>query len=342
MSAKRLRAADLDAWVRQLRAADLRVVGPVRAGDATMFAAVESAESLVLGEGLPRKSAKGAVFPQTEIILRGRTENGRVQVEDVENFAPPTVLLGVRPCDAAAMGVLDAVFDGDYQDKFYLERRASTTIITLGCEGLIDEACFCTSLGLGPDAREGADIFAVRDAAGDLILEAVTDKGAALIERAGDLLTDADPIPPAAAPSDGPHFDAEAIRAWLDGHFEDDLWREMSLRCVGCGTCTFLCPTCHCFDMADETRLGESVRRKSWDTCQAGLFTMHASGHNPRPDQSARFRQRIMHKFKYHVDKFDRTLCVGCGRCVRACPVGHSLLDYLVEIDRRAAEEVAR
>lgn len=339
MNAKRLRAAHLDAWIRQLNESGLRVVGPVVAGDATLFSTIESADQLALGSQLPRKSPKGLFFPQSEIVLRYHAGEGEsVEIEDVEGFAPPTVLFGAHPCDAAAMEVLDAVFSWDYRDKFYLERRENTTIVSLGCRHLIDASCFCTAVGRGPDSREGSDVFAIREEGGDLLLEAVTDKGVALLERAADLLEDAEPLPPVAeAPS--PPFDPDAVKGWLDENFESDLWREMSLSCVGCGTCTFACPTCHCFDLVDETRLGEGVRRKNWDSCQFGLFTAHASGHNPRALQSERYRQRIMHKFKYYVDKFDKTLCTGCGRCVRACPVGHSLLDYLTEIDRRAEEQ---
>lgn len=336
MNAKRLRADRLDAWVSLLREAGLRVVGPVLAGDGTLFAPVESADQLVLGAELPRKSAKGLMFPQSEVILRYRKEtDGRVTVDDIDGFAPPTVLIGTHPCDAAAMGVLDAVFSWDYRDKFYLERRENTTIVTLGCRGLIDDACFCTSVGLGPDARDGSDVYAMRGESGDLVLEAVTPKGEALLAMSAALLEDTDPLPPPAEAPE-PAFDLDDVKCWLDENFESDFWKEMSLSCVGCGTCTFLCPTCHCFDIVDETCQGEGVRRKNWDSCQMGLFTVHASGHNPRSVQSERFRQRIMHKFKYYVEKFDKTLCVGCGRCVRACPVGHSLLNYLTEIDRLA------
>ena len=170
---------------------------------------------------------------------------------------------------------------------------------------------------------------------GDLYMESVTEKGDSLINKYSELLEETEKM----EPGDGKdkvsvRFEAESIKPWLDEHFEDSFWKEMSLKCIGCGTCSFICPTCHCFDIVDETRLDKGVRLKNWDSCQFGLFTLHASGHNPRRVQSERYRQRIMHKFKYYVEKFDKTLCVGCGRCIRACPVGHSILDYLKEIDK--------
>ena len=96
----------------------------------------------------------------------------------------------------------------------------------------------------------------------------------------------------------------------------------LATRCIGCGACAFLCPACHCFDIVDEGTEAKGVRRKNWDACAFGTFTNHASGHNPRDVQNKRYRNRIMHKFKYYDDKFGKTLCTGCGRCVRACPVG--------------------
>ena len=342
MNAKRLAPGRVNEWIASLIQKGWRVVGPVRSGGMTLFSAITSPEQLVLGPELPRKSPKGVFFPQSEAILRYRQKAGKVEVEDVDNFAQPTVLIGVHPCDAASAGILDKVFSSRYPDKFYLERREKTAIVTLGCAQPLDESCFCTSVGLAPDSRAGADIYTVQDADGGLYMEILTDKGARLLEGAGNLLAE---VPgdivcshaPAALPAgETPPFSVEAVKAWLDEHFDDEFWKELALRCAGCGTCAYLCPVCHCFDICDETRLGEGVRRKNWDSCQFGLFTKHASGHNPRHDQSDRFRQRVMHKFKYYQDNFGSTLCVGCGRCVRSCPVGQSLLEVLVEIDREA------
>ncbi len=339
MNPVRLRAQNLNTWIRRILDTGDRVTGPVRAGSDTLFGAISDPAQLVLGEGLTVKSAKGVFFPQSEVILRFKREDGAIRVEDVEGFAPPTVLLGARPCDAAGMEVLDAVFQWDYRDQFFLQRREQTTIVSFGCSAPVDDKCFCTSVGLAPDSRFGADVFMRPMDAGDYYLEPVTEKGGRLLARTPDLFESTDPIPPIPAPASVVplRFELDRVKPWLDDHFNDSFWKEMSLRCVGCGTCTFLCPTCHCFDIVDETCEGEGVRCKNWDSCQLSLFTVHASGHNPREKQSARYRQRIMHKFKYYKEKFGMTLCVGCGRCVRACPAGHSILDYLTEIDRRAA-----
>lgn len=99
-------------------------------------------------------------------------------------------------------------------------------------------------------------------------------------------------------------LDTKKIKAWLDENFENDFWENISMKCLACGACAFSCPACHCFDIVDEASFGEGTRRKNWDTCSFKNFTLHASGHNPRPAQKMRFRNRIMHKFKYYKDKF--------------------------------------
>jgi len=129
--------------------------------------------------------------------------------------------------------------------------------------------------------------------------------------------------------------DVEKIPPVLKGMFESPFWDEEAMSCLRCGICTFLCPTCHCFDIADEVtslapRQGQRVR--TWDTCQFPDFTMHSSGHNPRPDKSSRLRQRIMHKYYYFVEKFGDYQCTGCGRCVSKCPVGIDIIEVLNKV----------
>jgi ferredoxin len=114
-------------------------------------------------------------------------------------------------------------------------------------------------------------------------------------------------------------FEPEGIRDKLYDLFESDFWAEIQQSCLGCGVCTFLCPTCHCFDIVDEVQRSERVR--SWDTCMFRIYSQEASGHNPRPTNVERTRQRIMHKYAYFLDLFHEIGCTGCGRCVRYCPV---------------------
>ncbi len=317
--------------------AGTRVVGPKAAGTMTLYEPLAAGEELNLGE-LPRRSAKETFFPLCETILTYERDKDGVRVTDVDPGAvPETLLIGARPCDAAAAPVLDAVFSWDYKDEFFLKRREKTTIIGLACTRA-DDACFCTAVGLSPADTRGSDLFLTPLKVGGYRCDAITGKGEALLAAHAALFADGDGTPaPLAEPSLGA-LDLDKIRGWLDTHFEDPLWEEIAERCAGCGACAFLCPACHCFDIVDEGGEAKGARRKSWDACGFGKFTNHASGHNPRDVQPQRYRNRIMHKFKYYVDKFDQRLCTGCGRCIRACPVGIDIAAVLEEINSKGVE----
>jgi len=313
-----------------------RVVAPRREGGVTLYAPLAAANEFAADE-LPRRSAKETIFPLCETIFTYERDKDGMKIADVDPalFAE-TVLIGVRPCDAAAAPVLDAVFSWDYDDSFYLERRRKTTVIGLACTDA-DSACFCTAVGSAPDSAKGSDLFLTPLQGGGYRCEATSDKGEVLLGAHAELFGEAnsaEPIAPAAPTVN--NFDLPAIKTWLDQHFEDPVWDEIAVRCAGCGACAFVCPVCHCFDIVDEGGENQGVRRKSWDACGFGKFTSHASGHNPRDVQPQRFRNRVMHKFKYYDDKFGQTLCTGCGRCIRCCPVGIDLVEALEKIQARS------
>ena len=125
---------------------------------------------------------------------------------------------------------------------------------------------------------------------------------------------------------------AREIKPILDARFEDRFWNTLHQKCLACGTCTCLCPTCHCFDISDEVKGDKGVRIRNWDSCMFPLFTKETSGHNPRPSQKERWRQRVMHKFRYYVDNFGAIACVGCGRCVMAYPVNLDIRKIVTDI----------
>ena len=312
-----------------------RVVGPKVAGEMTVYEPLTSGAELAPGT-LPRRSAKEAFFPLSETILSFQKGKEGLKVEDVDtNAFPRTVLLGALPCDAAAPQVMDAVFSWDYKDEFYLERRRRTVIVGLSCTSA-DDSCFCTLVGLAPTDTMGSDLFLTPLAGGGYSCQVVSDRGKEFLAGYPELFAEAatvTPVPP--AEPEGTPVDLAKVKLWLEEHFEDEIWEEVADRCVGCGACAFLCPACHCFDIVDEGTEQSGSRRKNWDACAFSKFTNHASGHNPRDVQNKRYRNRFMHKFKYYDDKFGKTLCTGCGRCIRYSPVGIDIKGILQEIGSR-------
>lgn len=340
-----LSTANLTALAADLLASGVTVIGPAKASDGrTDYRTITAPDDLVPGNGMPRRSLKEVVLPPTEPLLAWQRKGPDVTLDPVPTAFAPRVVLGARPCDAAGLEVLDRVMGWDYRDELYFGRREATTVVALACTAP-DAACFCSAMGLAPDSSRGADILLVPTAGGFLV-EVVTDKGRALLDGHPSRITPApdDAVPdPAVAHAREQVAGAvaatpEAVRAWLGTHFDDPLWEELALRCNGCGACAAVCPTCHCFDIVDEpSSPTHGVRRRNWDTCQTARFTVHASGHNPRAGQPSRCRQRVMHKLSIYPEKFGVVACVGCGRCVRACPAGQCLPETLERIVQAAA-----
>lgn len=281
-----------------------------------------------------RLSPKALLMPRNQTLLRFK--DGRA--EEPAWPERETFLFGVRPCDARAIQTLDEVFvDGESPDPYYAQRRARVTVLALACRQPMS-TCFCRSVGGGPGDGTGADVLAMALEEG-LVLRPRTPKGEQLLASAADLTKKA----PQAATEE-----AEAqIRAAEDQvmpvpmdemarrlreAYESPLWEAAGRKCLGCGTCSYLCPTCYCFDITDEVRGGNGRRVRTWDCCAYRLFTLHGSGHNPRPTPRERWRQRIMHKFRYAVENHGHPFCVGCGRCIRNCPASLDLRTVLKEV----------
>lgn len=302
-----------------------RVAGPSRVKPGLVaYAALSGPDQLVLdGFVHPSNSIKEFFFPRHERLYGYRIVGRRVELGDPPAADTEQVIVAARPCDAAALPILDRIFNWDSRDEFYNRRRAATTVVTLAC-ATHDNACFCTSVGLAPDATDGSDAMLVPAGEGRYEVRTLTDKGRALFDGRTESATDEGRIdagPPV-------RFDPGRVREFLSANFESPVWNELTLRCLGCGTCAYVCPTCHCFDIDDEGARAESpttnagARVKNWDSCQFRMFTQHASGHNPRANQAQRQRQRLMHKFRVYPERFGAILCTGCGNCTRACPVG--------------------
>ncbi len=314
------------------------VFAPVLDGDVARFRPCSSAAEIIPDRINTHLPLKEVFFPMTESFLEYRFAPGQELTCSPHDLAGDKIaILGSRPCDAASLEILDAVFNWDYEDTLYNNRRDRSIVISVGCIAS-DERCFCTSVGLGPDSTDGSDILIKAGNEGAEVY-VCSGKGRAFVEAHRVLFVDV-PDNFSAPAADVPvRFDLEKIKPWLDDNFDADFWELIALRCLGCGACSYLCPTCHCFDVIDEANWLGGERRRNYDCCSYALFTLHASGHNPRPTQSARYRNRIMHKFHYFVERFERTACVGCGRCMRVCGVGQNLVDILRDIELQYGEK---
>ena len=333
MKTKALSAESLPDLFQAILQAGADLIAPVEEDGLLLFRKVETAREIALVEGNTAWSAKEFLFPRTEPLFHYRLAGENVELSDPEIPDRETVLFGVRPCDASGMEVLGAIFS--WGNPFYHHRRMRTTIIGLSCAEP-GPACFCTAVGLSPTGTRGSDLLLTK--VGDLFLaEAVTEKGEALLTAHAGLFSETDLTRDQATRAAEARMQRNApirvdVHSPLRTAFDDSRWEAAARRCLGCGACAFICPTCHCFDIVDEGDVHGGSRCKNWDSCGFSLFTLHTSGHNPRETQPARYRQRVLHKFRYIPERFGMTACVGCGRCALACPVNLDIYEVVTDI----------
>ena len=281
------------------------------------------------------RSAKDLFFPQVENLVGFRVTGKQLDLIETRDQTEPFVLFGVRACDARSFEILDKVFLAEPQDTYYASRRANGTIVTLACTRP-EETCFCRSFGIDPAAPQG-DVSCWMDEE-NLYWQANTEKGEALTAKL-TALTDGGETAVAAQQECTREImkklpladlNLSAVGAGKTKELFDSLaWKKLSESCLGCGTCTFICPTCQCYDIK-EFDSGKTVRRfRCWDSCMYSDFTKMSAG-QPRPTQLERFRQRFMHKLVYFPDNNDGCFgCVGCGRCLAKCPIHMNIVKVI-------------
>jgi len=311
---------------------EYRLAGPAKQEDRLVYKEIKNVDELVFTDDVPYMSPKEFLFPRVDKLMTFTRDEGIV-----ENLvAQGTIIFGAKPCDLETVKILTAIFShGQYTDPYFVRSLENTIFIGVGC---ISEkpGCFCSKRGVDRSFSSDCDLF-LTDVGDCYSLEYASDRGKALCQDWGiEIMEGASPKGEGmvscsqgevknknGAPAGSPEL--LEIKTDEKRVFKEVDWDTITEKCLGCGICTYICPTCHCFAFKDVSAGDESSRYRLWDSCMYPKFTLHASGHNPRVSKKERFRQRVMHKFVYIPNNHGMTACTGCGRCIRSCPVGMNI-----------------
>lgn len=334
-----------------------QVYGPVLEKDSlqVMFSRTEDVERISLTAALPAIPAKHVMFPHYKTIMRYKYDRTAQKVDITPLFDETSkALFGLRSCDLTGLQCLDRFFLGqDYIDEMYRSFRKRTFIVANTCVSPFRE-CFCSCTDSGPSAREGYDLNLTE--LGDVyLIETGSERGTALAESMRLKKADASFTQKKSAAIDTSLslFDtvAQENKAWMSrvvnrittGLINDHVWTYIGDQCLECGACTFVCPSCSCFNVADAvTGSGAADRNRTWDSCAFEGYSRMAGGHNPRKPVEDRRSKRFFCKLSYSQSKkYLRPGCVGCGRCAWVCPGDIGMPNVVTYIRREIINEEA-
>ena len=328
---RKFRAADIEKIVKSI---PCPVYAPVEKEKVVVYDRYEDGETLRFDTCNTDKSPKDVLFPQWEDLMHFRMEGKTIELTEQQRCAEDYVIFGIRACDIRAFKVLDKVFLADPVDTYYAARREHGILVAIACSDP-EDSCFCTTFGIDP-AQPEADVVLWKKG-DEYLAKAYTEKGEKLMsawatEEADEAAADEVKAQIKANMESKPfaHLNLTGIDGdHLNELFNSPKWERLSMPCLGCGTCTFVCPTCQCYDIRDYDT-GHGVQRyRCWDSCMYSDFTLMAAT-TPRPTQMQRYRQRFMHKLCYFPANNDGMYsCVGCGRCVKKCPMNLNIVKVI-------------
>jgi len=326
---------DKEEWAGGLERLDdfFRIFGPVKEDKFYNFRELGKGETPDLNLSNTHLSPKSLIYPQSETMFEYTLDENQDDhhiLKEINKDYSPRAIIGIRPCDVKAFQLVRPNFDTpEYKDPYWIKSYEATTLVGYACNTPCS-TCFCTTAGCGPFHEDGLDLMMV-DAGDHYLVKVITKNGENVLRAAGwgtapddDAANDQiETMKQTAEAKITSRISTDAIKDKLTTDlFEASFWEDVAFACINCGTCTYACPTCWCFDIQDENHGYSGVRMRNWDSCMFPLFTFHGSGHNPRDNKMSRVRQRFMHKLKYYVDRYNNGIqCVGCGRCIRLCPV---------------------
>jgi formate hydrogenlyase subunit 6/NADH:ubiquinone oxidoreductase subunit I len=308
-------------------AEEYEVVGPIAKDGKYVFGRVDDPSELRLDYDTTLLPPKKLFFPAEERMMTFNVADN--EVIDDEVSVSPRVVFGLHPCDINGLLLMDNVFMRDYEDPYYKARRGSTLVVGVSC--MPSDTCFCNAWGTD-EVQWGFDIF-LSDLGDRYFVSVQSVRGAELLDRHVETreITAEDTREFQARTrqfkgSFAEQLDTSQLPLLLDAKFNSPIWDELGERCLSCGACSMVCPTCYCFDVVDRLApdLKTGTRERRWDSCQFAEFAAVAHGQNFRESRASRVKYRYYHKQWGYLSKFERVLCVGCGRCQRACLAGIS------------------
>jgi len=313
----------------------LAILVPARDGNDTRMAPWDGEDTTFLDWYRNTTVSPRAVFqPFAEEMFRFQKDGDGYHLEVPAPEDQKQLIFGIRPCDARALAIVDMTFKDGYDDPYYLARRNNTVLVGLGCTNP-RESCFCTSLGISPGESSDVDLM-LTDIGDHFLIDEITPAGSDLVAQASGLeeATEADEAR-AREEKETAHgkvtrkIDTKNIQEKLLSCFEDkEYWEKVAAKCISCGICTLLCPTCYCFDINDELVRKQGTRFRSCDSCAFSIYTRMPM-ENPREEKWQRVRQKVCHKYEFYPMNYDIIACTGCGRCIRLCPVNWDITQTL-------------
>jgi len=320
---------ELSAWI-DILAAKSQVVAPLEHNGQYFYEPIESSSEIDWEFIRPILPIKEYFFNPTEQLLTFTKQGSNVIIHETLQ-QEQRVIIGVRPCDAHGLKVLDAMFlTASPLDHNYQAHRERTLVVGIACKEALP-TCFCTSLGEGPHSPEDLDIL-LTEVEGGYIVDPITEQGKVLAAGMNTIDKEVDrPNPP-----EMPIVPFPEQGTWEE-LFHLPIWEQTAEKCLSCRICAYVCPTCRCFDVRDELIAAqdgkqEFERIRVWDSCASEAYRKIAGGHNPRKAKAERLRNRYYCKFDYFPSQYGPLACTGCGRCIELCPVNIDITETLNQL----------